>query len=444
MSFDSGFSQGRGIVNDAFDRQRQQAEFELRKEAAARDATVFADRQADRRRDANAYQEYEANISGYAGNEALIAEQNATGGPVQGMSVQKPLSRMDQIGARRDLAIGLRSSPDQLAALDKEYGAAQEDDLFSKAEFTAEDTKWLNNNHKSLTVKDAVDAKGKKTGYRLTDIVDGTAVDHMISMADGKKLAGALAIMKLNPTRALDIIGGIDKNLAEIVARENGLKTNVGDTGNKVQGNINDDAHKAAVLADTVEFHKGSLRNDAARTGIMRGAYADKNKTADPKLVAENNRLYAEMQAETDPTKFKKLQNLFRANEVLLANSLGKIMTLGGGGADKADAGMKVNGDGTVTMGGKLYVQDPKTPGAYKEATGFGQSALDKAIAGGAPAVTPQKSQPGMAPPADKGRELYDAWQASKPSYFDQGSPTSLAREQAAEQAYLEYLRNPK
>ena len=70
---------------------------------------------------------------------------------------------------------------------------------------------------------------------------------------------------------------------------------------------------------------------------------------------------------------------------------------------------------------------------------------LAKAIqakqAAGATAKPPTAMQ-GRMPPSVQ-QKAYDDWQASKPSWFSQQTPTGAAREKAAEQAYLEALRNP-
>jgi hypothetical protein len=48
-------------------------------------------------------------------------------------------------------------------------------------------------------------------------------------------------------------------------------------------------------------------------------------------------------------------------------------------------------------------------------------------------------------PPKSKAQELqdaYQAWQAAKPSWFSQRTPTSEAREREAEARYTELLRS--
>jgi hypothetical protein len=58
-AFESGLSQGRGIVNDALDRQQREKEFALREAAAARDAEKFGWERDAVNRESDAFSKYE-------------------------------------------------------------------------------------------------------------------------------------------------------------------------------------------------------------------------------------------------------------------------------------------------------------------------------------------------------------------------------------------------
>lgn len=85
---------------------------------------------------------------------------------------------------------------------------------------------------------------GRKTGYQAVSIVrgDGTAKFTQYSPQQMARLAGAEALMPTNPAKALEIIGSVDKDLAEAVARENAMTVQSITSNNQATHNANQDA----------------------------------------------------------------------------------------------------------------------------------------------------------------------------------------------------------
>lgn len=108
----------------------------------------------------------------------------------------------------------------------------QEDEVFAaamKKGYDPEMAKWVNQKHSSVTV-----GAPDKNGISRLSVVrpDGEAVFAKLNAADQAKLSGAIAIMSLNPTRALQIIDGVNKDLAAVVAADNNLTVGVADKNN--------------------------------------------------------------------------------------------------------------------------------------------------------------------------------------------------------------------
>lgn len=320
-SFTSALPQGVRIYNDYLANERAAAELKMRQDEAAQRATEFGWRSEDRAREAakraeldDAFAEinnpmHQAyKLGGTGGQTGLkLPAQNApaqvglrapvvTDGevglgsapaPEAGMRAQaapvdtmKPGMRYANsevdterllgkvAGLKQDVA-GIRTSRENIKAL-------EENELIGKAEFKDDDVRWLNKNHPRLTAKPMLDSKGKPNGYRITDVShDGEATDFNISPADAKKLAGALAIMERNPTRALTIIDGIDKNLAAIVAAENGLIDKSVTSGNAAQHYANSDANAAATLGLRAKALATDEKRASAANWALVGASED-------------------------------------------------------------------------------------------------------------------------------------------------------------------------
>lgn len=109
-------------------------------------------------------------------------------------------------------------------------------------------------------------------------------------------------------------------------------------------------------------------------------------------------------------------------------------------------AEMRVNPDGSVVRGDQLFVPDPKRPGAYMPAQGFGPSATEQALAkflesrasqGGQPAAAPARGMPLANPTLDQLRAMAPEAVAA---YARSGHPTAIAivRQQERSQAPID------
>lgn len=184
----------------------------------------------------------------------------------------KPEFRQATTGelAQRGLRVAAaRGDVNQVMAAKQAMNTAEEDEIFAKADITPENIAWLNANNSKLGIVPLKDKRGNVTNYRITDYANaGDPRDFNLSKADSKKLAGAVALMERNPSRALEIISGIDKQLAETVARENGITTSIVQTGNQ-----------AARYLSAEE-------QDRTRTGI---AFGQANRPQYLQLINERN-----------------------------------------------------------------------------------------------------------------------------------------------------------
>jgi hypothetical protein len=181
----------------------------------------------------------------------------------------------DRIGQRQatglDRAKGMRSlayakgDVREIVAADKIVSDKEEDQLIANATFTPEDLKFINDNTHSFSV-----SKPDKLGFVDISIVkpDKDAVFKRLSAAQQKTLAGARALLDVNPVRALEMFKSVDKDIAEAVANEMGLTLDVARFGNDV-------AAKRVRAAQ-----------DIARTGIAQAGLAEaRSRLENPQYV---------------------------------------------------------------------------------------------------------------------------------------------------------------
>lgn len=207
--------------------------------------------------------------------------------------------------------------------------------------------------HKQITL-----GKPDKQGFVNLSYEDagGGTVFAKLSAADQHALLMADSIMERNPTRALQMIRGVNAELAAAIARDN-------DGAAKVGTHVNDVAHKrgalanqAAQIANTAEYHRGMLA--ARKDEVTRNSWQPEQYVDDKGVV----RVYDVNRTGKTPE--------FR--ERALPAGLRPY---------KAAPELRVNADGSVQRGDKLYVPDPKSPNGFREVS-FGPSALDRALAG--------------------------------------------------------------
>lgn len=369
-AFASGFGMGQRAYQQALDNDRQTEEDARRKVLEGRVDQEWDRQQAQRQLEEQAFQNYGAVRQGmYDGSQGLDFGQmpDASAGPMP-MGVQR-IPTVPSAGAapaRRDATRGelnnaqfhvalARRDTGTMAALDRDRQGIREDELLANAAITPESIRWVNNTHPRFTIKPLMKG-GKETGYTISDITpEGDAVETRLSMADAKRLAGGIALMQMNPTRAYEIISGIDGKLAESLARENGVRTQSAQANNSAVRYANSDAGDAETRAE-ISRHNTAMESDSrARLGLAR---ASANKPNYIQLVDSNGD--AQM---VDASK--------------LPSQRGVLQFPQGMRFPRQAPELKVNPDGSVIRGSDLYTPDPKSPGGYKRVE-LGATQLDQ------------------------------------------------------------------
>lgn len=232
----------------------------------------------------------------------------------------------------------------------------REDDLFKSrikeytgsAEQIGSFVGFVNNNSKSVTL-----GQPDKRGFADMSIVtpSGEAVFAKLSKADQAKLYAAVGLMEMNPTKALEMISGVNKELAAAVAADNNLTLNVGGKQNEVAGK------RAAAIAGekTADAAVTNARSAAGLRKIQGDAItkAQANRDEAAALVSEYEALTPEEQAGP------KGIGLIRRFNMLNVKAGGQV-SLGGAGKSAADSKpVKVPEEGEkVTINGRLMYTD--------------------------------------------------------------------------------------
>lgn len=354
---------------------------------------------------------------------------------------KRAATRLENIGARRNIAAATQDFG-SLGKLEEESRSAEWDDSFSKhyksytasPEQVAEAAKHINTNSKSITLHDP-----DKQGFRQMSVVapDGTATLLKLGKHDQAQLWAASQLMDLDPQKALALMHGIDKTLAAAVAAENGIVDKVGQHQN------------------TMAYQKGQLSEAQQRTAIARAGLGNKPREMSPETVAKLNNLSSAIAEEKDPAKRAVLGAQFRRQYGLAATQLGKVLMPTDERApkveysnkdvadlvselrtDKANKGLPYETLRKMAIG----ILDPRQAGVQDGGLADDVYGSKPAPAAPAPAAKPTAIAP---PPSSRAQAAYDAYMASRPSWFQQETPTSRARTAALEQEYLDALKNP-
>jgi len=148
--------------------------------------------------------------------------------------------------------------------------AMNEEDVFAKRlgeykgteDQVASTAAYLNNNSRRLTM-----GTPDKNGLVQLAVAkeDGTASFLNLSKQDQAKLYAAGHLLELNPTKALEMMAGVNKELAAAVAADNGLTANLASNSNDVAGKSATITHQANTDAND------KRRTDAtvASSGVM-------------------------------------------------------------------------------------------------------------------------------------------------------------------------------
>lgn len=296
--------------------------------------------------------------------------------------------------ARRDTT-GMRQSADRQKVL-------RENELLAGAKVDDNTVKWLNQNHKALTLGDA-----DKDGFRQLSFVDvdGKGQFSRLSLADQRKLAGAQALWDVNPDRAMKMVGEVNKDLATLFAHENAMSEQVGRSGNDVAGKRGElgirrgelDVHRAH-QAESTRHNMAVEGNAAAHLGLQRQQLERSNWMPEQYVDKDGNvRVF-------DVNRKSPGQPQFVEREMP-----GGLKPYN----PRPPQETRVGEGGLIVQGNRVFRPDPKAPGGYSEVN-LGPSRTEQALTEflrrqkeGAGAGQGAQSAPPVRPP-----ERYDMFEA--------------------------------
>jgi len=237
-----------------------------------------------------------------------------------------------------------------------------------------------------------------KNGYEVTLLGDGSEPGGKFKLNEAQ-LRGLYRAQKLAEAgygaESLAAMTGAHKEIGEHIARYNGLVSQNVQGSNTAMRYGNQDKHNADTLASQEAYRKeqgrlgwAKLQQDGAHQAAVRGGIRAQGRQYQVEDGNGRRGLFT-------PTRFDK------DGLALLPDGYRYVTEDGQGGRGGADAGLKVNSDGSVIQNGVLYV--PGSDGTYKPAKGLGPSALDKALGalkagGGVPA--PERGMPFIGEPS--------------------------------------------
>lgn len=285
-AFASGFKLGQNAYQQGLDnkdregiRKRQDEEFQWRAEDRARLSK-------DREGIDTAIKSFQATQGGiYDGTQAKFDSPMVGGemgpqmepampNPAMGLKPRAPTALETNqglagiAGAQRDVnAMGRLATEAGTLRIDQKFNDAMKA-YKGDPDQIGSTIQYVNGNSKSLTMG----APDKNGLVRMSIVTpDKNAEFIKLSKQDQAQLYAAGSIMSDDPKRALEIMSGINKNMAAAFAAENGLTKLLAD-------NTNDVSTKSASMSNDAK----RTANDTARVGIAAGA---------AKRAAENDRL---------------------------------------------------------------------------------------------------------------------------------------------------------
>lgn len=406
-AFQSGFNMGQNAWNTMQKNALAEQEMQLRKEAAARDAEQFGWRRDSINRENAAAAQYAidstgvapsqlsqikstygmndqqlgaASAGGTAGLKAKLASYDApdsydlqsvppaaSGLPKRFTSDQvsgRELSDLERLQARRALAIGTRDF-NQIPQLDKDEKAFKLEDG-RRAEFAR-----LN----KLSPEALVETLGGEFSR------DGSGVDAMLTYDEkankylfASKVPGMPSRTLSKPELMRYALGLWEAGNGDLAA---GMQAQI--DGIRTQRELRkEDAARAATLASgnaDLFFKKLTADNDAARTNAVSRYYDAQIERY--KKESEASNWGTEQYIDKDGNI-----SVYDVNRKSKTPDF-RLRTMPPGLKPynpRPVPELKVNPDGSVIQGSDLFVPDPKTPGKYVKASGFGPSALDLAL----------------------------------------------------------------
>ena len=317
--------------------------------------------------------------------EFVTLPAEPTGVPAPGGPAKPGFNRAAALRFERDLAAkrGKDWTKFDAAAEDADF-----EEAFNEGSKKVDMGAWIaagNNSQSPITIHKT------KGGYEVVVVrPNGTTNKVNASEAQMRQLAGLQNAMKVNPAKALEGIAKIDADLAAMFGTQ--LTQQL-----EVTKGQNDATHKAAQDASQAKSADASMIS--ARASASRAATdAANNKQLSPQTLAELNALSIAVDEAKTPVERAAAVARYNRRYATAATEIGKVMQP----KDVPPKEDKVNPDGSVWKDGVLYVPDPKKPGAFVQAQGLGQSALDKAIAAALSGNSPAGGSPTAAAPAKK------------------------------------------
>lgn len=354
MGFASGFTAGYNAVADSRDakakREREEQEKRLREiqikeaEERANDAsTVRGLRKEldDRMRGVDPY--------GQGGSKFVGPLTDAQAAAVG----QMPEPR-DTLGLRMRLASA--SGQDLTPYLEEQKKYRREDVFKTRGkEFDSLDkqaiAQWMEKH--SMNSDIPMYGTPEKNG-KYTVFVQGRP-SVSLSRADMRHMYVAEALMDTDPEEAFRVMSAGSDKLRSLAKDLAGFQVQAAQLNNTA-------AHQAA----TDQYHQDTLGVQRARLGIERQNSERANWMPEQYVDKDGNvRVFDVNRKSPGKPQFVERQ---------MPEGLKPYNP-------RPPAELKVNSDGSVTRGAELFVPDPKRPGAYMPATGFGPTALDTALA---------------------------------------------------------------
>ncbi len=331
-------------------------------------------------------------------------------------------------------------------------------------------------------------APGKNSMIPLSIVKpDGRAEFLNLSRQQQAQLYAASKLMDIDPARALEMMGGVNKDLAAAIAAENGLVDTVTQRQNTAayqggmlgvaQQNANtNEAYRRDTANAALQRANNAGSGPAARpvkmdvetldpiTGkkskvvVLLNPATGEATTADGKPFKDSAALDRAMgrmdeNARFDAAEANDLQLLeaqFKAGLLVpgkgqspmqaLEAARNEVRQMWASRRGAAEFSRLDNGEKVDTLR-RMAAASGKAPAKLAPLVGADPKFVAEALkgttkAGGLPPVKR------TAPPRSALEQAYDEWQAAKPSWFQQRTPTSEAREREAEQRYTELLRN--
>jgi hypothetical protein len=227
----------------------------------------------------------------------------------------------------------------------------------------AELTRYVNKSNPMLTAAPAKDPRtGQLTGYNIMTVgPSGDATHKFLSPQETAQLAGAVALMQQNPTKALQIMATVDQGVAAAVAASNTAMEKSSTTNNNATHFANEDyvgRENAQSARITASAHAGMAAAAQSR--------ANRENMTKPQQMKEEANAYADILQKKDPSLTRE-DAMKQAYDLVLKNPNVK---------DQPDVGLPEAG--IFRKNGKYYRLGK---GGQPEEVKFpGESATDKAL----------------------------------------------------------------